>query len=175
MIQDSEVAHSSERVLFQYFEKAAEELGLKAWFNFLAPGRESEFQEIAVRELHRHLYPHVNMWDEQILRDAENHLNWEPSENPEEEIVAHYKLQAAIAVTLMGDQEGLKILAAQLVVAPMNWKLMISHFLGNLTDGRVGLTYKELPTRTQVLQWVKDIKQIQLTNKLEEIARLKSQ
>ena len=175
MIQHSEAAHGSGRVLFHYFEKAAEELGLKAWFSFLAPGREPEFQAIAASEVNRFLSPQSSEKTETILRDGENYLQWEPSANPTEEIVAHYKLQAAIVATLMGDQEGLKTLAAQLIIGPMNWKLTISYFLGNLTDGKVGLTYKELPTKTQVLQWVQEIKQVQLTNKLHEIARLKCQ
>lgn len=175
MIQQAEAAHSSERVLFDYFERAAEELGLRAWFNYLAPGREAEFQEIAELQISRFLSPEWSKKREDILRDAANYLQWEPSANPKEEIVAHYNLQAAIAGTLMGDQEGLKTLAAQLVIGPMNWKLTISYFLGNLTDSRVGLTYKELPTKTQVLQWVQEIKQIQLTNKLEEFARFKYQ
>ena len=123
----------------------------------------------------RHLSPHDVTRAHDALEAVEDHLNWEPTANPEEEIVAHYELQAAIVATLMGDQEGLKTLAALLVMAPMNWKLSISYFLGNLTAGKVGLTYKELPTKTQVLQWVQEIKHIQLTNKLEEIARLKYQ
>jgi hypothetical protein len=55
----------------------------------------------------------------------------------------------------------------------MNRKLEVSHFLGNLTDGQVGVVYPELPTKTQVLQWVRDIEQVQLANRLGEIARSK--
>ena len=47
-----------------------------------------------------------------------------------------------------------------MVIEHMNVKLMLTYFLGNLTDGKVGLTYKSLPNKTQVLQWVRDIDQV---------------
>jgi hypothetical protein len=126
---------------------------------------------------------------EEALSDPEKHLRWESREDPEEEILAHYRLQAAIVATLMGDRsykgkvyskrqqersgKGLRTLAAQLIVEPMNRKLEISHFLGNLTDGQVGVVYPELPTKTQVLQWVSEMGQVQLINRLGELTRFK--
>ncbi len=75
----------------------------------------------------------------------------------------------------MGDREQLRTLAAQLITEPMNRKLAISYFLGNLTDGKVGLTYKELPAKAQILQWVRESGQVELTDRLGEIAKLKYQ
>ena len=132
MIQDSEIASGSGRVLLQYFERAAEDLGLKAWFHFLAPGREQDFRSMAAGELSRFISPEWIEKRESILRSPEDHFRWEPSDSPLEEIKAHYVMQAAIFATLMGDTKELRTLAAQLVIGPMNWKLAISYFLGNL-------------------------------------------
>jgi hypothetical protein len=69
--------------------------------------------------------------------------------------------------------EGLKTLAAQLIVEHTNRKLEISHFLGNLTEGKIGSVYPDLPTKTQILQWVQEIGQVQLADRLPEIAKIK--
>lgn len=114
------------------------------------------------------------------LVQPEAHLRWEPWEDPEEEIWAHYRWQSAVVATLIGDQAriiggkvALGSLAAQLITEPMNRKLAISHFLGNLTEGRIGLLQKELPTKSQILQWVRESRYIESTDKLDAIARLR--
>jgi len=175
VIQEPKAHHSSVYVLSGYFERAVEELGLRAWFNLLIPGKERYFQGMVKGEVLRFLDREWRQDRDRILSYPEGSLRWEPSEKPEEEIRSHYILQAAIVATLIGFQEELKTLAALLVSQSMNRKLAISYFLGNLTDGRVGTTYKELPTKDQVLQWVRDIDQIQSTYKLDEIARLKTE
>jgi len=167
-------AHIPIYILFNYFERAVEELGLKAWLSLLKPGNEEYFRQRIKGRVYSVL--EFKPWKqrrEKILSEPEENLRWEPWDKPEDEIRAHYRLQAAIVATLMGDREELRTLAAELIAEPMNRKLEITYFLGNLTEGRVGLTYKELPTKSQILQWVHDIEQVQLVDRLSEIARLK--
>lgn len=174
MIQRPADTHNPIQVLSDYFERAVEDTGLGVWLALLRPGNEKYFQD----KIGGRVYAPLSFqpWlqrREEALREPESHLRWEPWEDPEEEIWAHYRLQSAIIATLMGDREELKTIAAQLITEPMNRKLAISYFLGNLTEGRVGISYKELPTKEQILRWVQDIKHIQLTSKLGEIAKLK--
>lgn len=174
MMRISRIEHSPTRVLFEYFERAIEELGLKAWAPLLRPGYEEYFQNKIAPTVYRILEQGSSGEErEEILSDPEKHLRWESRENPEEEILAHYRLQAAIVASVMGDGKGLRTLAVQLIVEHMNRKLEVSHFLGNLTDGQVGVVYPELPTKTQVLQWVREMERVQLTNWLGEITRFK--
>lgn len=163
-------------VLFEYFERAIEELGLRGWVGLLRPGKEDYFQKKVSGRVYLELAS--SAWKhkrEAILLEPQKHLRWEPWEGQEEEILSHYRFQSAVMATLMRDGKELKTLAAQLVVEPMNRKLEVSHFLGNLTDGKVGLVYAELPTRGQILQWVHEIGQVQLTDRIPEIARFKYQ
>jgi hypothetical protein len=174
MMRISKIEHRPFKALFDYFERAVEELGLKAWATLLMPGNEQYFRDKIAPAVYRTLEEGSSEQErEEILSDPERHLRWESRENPEEEIHAYYRLQAAIVAAVMGDDKGLRTLAAQLIVEHMNRKLEVSHFLGNLTDGQVGVVYPELPTKTQVLQWVRDIEQVQLANRLGEIARFK--
>ena len=192
MMRVSRIEHRPVKVLFDYFERAVEELGLKAWAILLRPGNERFFHNKVALSVYSIL--HDSRWrheKEEILSDPVKHLRWEPGEDPEEEIWAHYRLQSAILATLMGDRDesrtsprnsrhnlerdgkGLRTLAAQLVVEHVNRKLEISHFLGNLTEGKIGSVYPELPTKTQILQWVEEIGAVQLADRLPEIARIK--
>jgi hypothetical protein len=184
MMRISRIEHGPMRVLFNYFERAGEELGFKAWAILLIPGNEQYFQ----RRIENQVYWTLEhrRWEqerEEILSNPEKHLRWESREDPEEEILGHYRLQAAIVATLMGDGfesrnfdgqnadrgkryskrkyeragKGLRTLAAQLIVEHTNRKLEISYFLGNLTGGQVGVVYPELPTKSQVLQRVSEL------------------
>lgn len=200
MMRTSRTEYRSVKVLFDYFERAVEELGLKAWAILLRPGNERDFRRRVENQVYWTLED--GRWEqerEEALSDPENHLRWESREDPEEEILADYRLQAAIVATLMGDGfesrnfdgqnadrgkryskrkyervgKGLRTLAAQLIVEHTNRKLVVSHFLGNLTDGQVGMVYPGLPTKTQILQWVSEIGQVQLTNRLGEITKFK--
>lgn len=174
MIPDPQIERRPIRVLFDYFERAMEDLGLGPWLGLLRPGNEDYFQNRIRARVYQALS--VETWKRkrvETLSEPEKHLQWEPWEDPEEEIWAHYRMQSAIAATLMGDSEELKTLAAQLITEPMNRKLAISYFLGNLTEGKVGLIYKELPTKAQVLKWVRESGEIPLTYRLGEIAILR--
>lgn len=177
MIHSPETQHRPIRVLFDYFERAIEDLGLGPWFGLLKPGNEDYFRGKIGQKVYSADSSQEARWRAQTKREAlrrpEEHLRWEPWEDPEEEILAHYRMQSAIVATLMGDNEALRTLVAQLITEPMNRKLAISYFLGNLTDGQVGLTYKDLPAKAQVLQWVRDSEWIRSTDKLDELARLK--
>ena len=173
MIHSKETEHKPIQVLFDYFERALHDIGAGVWLTLLRPGNEKYFRNKIKAKVYSTLSS--NAWQrkrEEVLNDAEGHLQWAPGEDPEEEVWAHYIMQSAIVATIMGDQRELGTLAAQLVIEPMNRKLSIGYFLGNLTDSKVGLTYKELPTKAQVLQWVSEIGQIESTDKLDEIARL---
>lgn len=174
MIQNPEIQHRPVRVIFDYFERALQDIGVGLWFSVLRPGKEEYFRD----KISLQVYTVLSFQDWQqrraeVLSLPEKHLRWEPWEDPEEEIWAHYRLQSAVVATVMGDQEQMRTLAAQLITEPMNRKLSICYFLGNLTDGIVGLTYKELPTKAQILQWVRVIGHVELTDRLDEIARLK--
>jgi hypothetical protein len=174
MMQVSRIEHRPIKVLFEYFERFVEELGLKAWALLLRPGNEGYFQDKIAPTVYRTLEQGSSEQErEEILNYPEKHLRWESRENLEEEIQAYYRLQAAIVATLMGDGEGLKTLTAQLIVEHMNRKLVVSYFLGNLTYGQVGVVYPELPTKSQVLQWVSEMGRVQLTNRLDELTRFK--
>ena len=174
MIQNPEMQHRPVGVIFDYFERALQEIGVGLWFSLLRPGNEEYFRNKISPQVYTALS--FQPWQqrrEEVLSLPENHLRWEPWEDPEEEIWAHYRLQSAVVATVMGDREQLRTLTAQLITEPMNRKLTISYFLGNLTDGKVGLIYKQLPTKSQVVQWVHEIDRIQSTDRLGEIARLK--
>ena len=174
MIREATTIHNPGRILYQYFEKALEDLGVKAWFSLLVPGKEEYFRDKINNRVHSVLsFPPWEHRRDEVLRQPEAHLQWEPLDEPEEEIWAHYRMQSAIVATLMGDREELKTLAAQLITEPMNRKLAISYFLGNLTEGKIGLMYKELPTQAWVLRWVRGLDQIQSTYKLDQMARLR--
>jgi len=174
MIHKPENQHRPVRVIFDYFERALQDIGVGLWFSLLRPGNEEYFRNKISPQLYTVLsFQPWHQRREAVISLPEQHLRWEPWEDPEEEIWAHYRLQSAVVATVMGDLEQLRTLAAQLITEPMNRKLAISYFLGNLTDGKVGLTYEELPTKAQILQWVRDIDQIQSTDRLSEIARLK--
>jgi len=174
MIQNPEIEHRTVRGIFDYFERALQDIGVGLWFSLLRPGKEEYFRD----KINPRVYTLLSFqaWRqrrEEVLSLPEKHLRWEPQEDPGEEIWAHYRLQSAVVATVMGDREQLRTLAAQLITEPMNRKLAISYFLGNLTDGKVGLIYKQLPTKSQVLQWAHEIDQIQSADRLSEIARLK--
>jgi hypothetical protein len=161
------------RVLSEYFVRALEELGLKAWLGLLRPGKEALFS----RTVHRDMESRVLSWRLEldpirVLHEPNKFLSWEPHPNPEQEISSHYQLQWAILAAVMGLHGALETLAAQLVTEPMNRKLTIAYFLGNLTEGRVGSPHKELPTKAQILQWLEEIEHIQLQASLGEIAQL---
>ena len=174
MIQVRKIEHGPEKVLLGYFERAIKELGLGAWLAMLRPGHEEYFRKKVEGRVYSAL--EFQPWRgtrQIILGEPEKYLRWEPWDDPEEEIWAHYRLQSAVMATLMGDKEGILSLGAQLVIEPMNRKLEVSYFLGNLTGGRIGTIYKELPTKTQILQWVEEIGAVQLADRLPEIARIK--
>ena len=188
MMRVSRTEHGPAKVLFDYFERAVEELGLKAWAILLRPGNEQLFHNKVAPSVYSALeHPAWEEEREEILINPEKHLRWEPGENPEEEIWAHYRLQSAILATLMGDRDesrnsphklardgkGLRTLAAQLVVEHVNRKLEISYFLGNLTDGKIGSVYPELPSKTHILRWVEEIGEIKLADRLPEMAKIK--
>lgn len=174
LIQDTSTIHNTGRILYQYFEKALEDLGLKPWLSLLIPGKEEYFRDKIKNRVHTVLsFPPWEHHREDVLRQPESHVQWEPLDEPEEEIWAHYRMQWAIVATLIGDREQLKTLAAQLITEPMNRKLAISYFLGNLTEGKIGLMYKELPTQAQVMRWVREFDQIKTTYKLDQMARLR--
>ena len=176
MIGETTQANDPGRVLYRYFEKAIEDIGLKGWFNLLVPGKEEFFRSKITNRAHSVLaFPPWQQRREEVLNDPERHLQWQPLDDAEEEVWSHYRLQAAIVAILMGDREELKTLAAQLITEPMNRKLEISYFLGNLTRGKVGVIYKELPTKAKVLQLVRNIDEIQSTYLLDEIARLRTE
>lgn len=67
-------------------------------------------------------------------------------------------MRAAMVLALLGDERGVAHLGSQLVTEPLNWKLMISHFLGNLTGGQIGSLTEEIPTRSQVVRWATAIR-----------------
>ena len=174
MISSKVVENNAIQVLFDYFERALQDIGVGVWLSLLRPGNEENFRNKIKSKVYSTLS--FDAWQftkAEVLKESERHLRWEPGEDPEEEIWAHYRMQSAIVATIMGDRRQLQTLAALLVIEPMNRKLSISYFLGNLTNGKVGLTYKELPTRTRVLRWVKDIEHIELTDRLSEIAKLR--
>ena len=174
LIQNTATIHNSGRILYQYFEKALEDLGLKAWLSLLVPGKEDYLRDKINNRAHTVLSS--SPWEhrrDEVLMQPEAHVQWEPLDEPEEEIWAHYRMQSAIVATLMGDREQLKSLAAQLITEPMNRKLAISYFLGNLTEGKIGLMYKELPTQAGVLRWVREFDQIKSTYKLDLMAKLR--
>ena len=174
VIHEPEIEHKPIRVVYDYFERALQDIGVGLWFSLLKPGNEEHFRNKIKLRVYTILSFHP--WQqriEEILSQPEKHLRWETRDDPDEEIWAHYRLQSAVVATVMGDLEQLRTLAAQLITEPMNRKLAISYFLGNLTDGKVGLTYKDLPTKTQILRWVHEIGQIQSRDWLREIASLK--
>ena len=173
MIRNQEIQRSPIRVLYEYFERASEELGLRSWLSILRPGSHEKFKSEANDKMSQYLH---NKWSQRwdkFLSDPEQKLRWEPWDDPEDEIRSHYSLQAAIVASIMGDSLELMTLRAQLISEPMNRKLTITYFLGNLTEGKVGLVYKELPSRSQILRWVDEMDQIRLTDRLGEIAELK--
>ncbi|PKB64156.1 MAG: hypothetical protein BZY80_03565 [SAR202 cluster bacterium Io17-Chloro-G2] len=173
MVHASETEHFPMRVLFEYFERALQDIGLAGWVALLRPGKEDNFRhKISARvfsglldDSRGKLRPLVGFRHSQDLR-------WEPWDEPENEITAHYRLQSGIVATLMGERMGLLALADLLVTEPLNRKIEISYFLGNLTHGRVGLLYKGIPTNEQILHWVYECTQVALEDKLGELSKL---
>lgn len=171
MIHDAQDENDSERLLIGYFERALGDLGLAAWLALLRPGEEARFRERIIPQTDSVLA--LDTWKrkkEQILLDPEGYLNWEPLTEPEQEIWAHYRLQSAIVATMIGHGSELRTLAAQLITEPVNRKIVISYFLGHLTSGKVGLRYKDIPTKHQILAWVNNISDIQIFDRLPRIS-----
>lgn len=89
---------------------------------------------------------------------------------------AFTRMLAAIILAISGDFEGHKWLAAMLVTDQMNRKVTIARFLGLLTDGQVGWMGTELPSRSQALNWAKQIatRDISVRSRLFELAETRT-
>lgn len=171
LLYASETEHRPILVLFEYFERALQDLGLAAWGGLLRPGQEDVFRNLIKDRVYSMLPEDHRM--QLTLDDPQEYLRWEPWDEPEKEILAHYQLQSGIVATLMGDRWGLKNLASLLITEPANRKLAIAYFLGNLSDGRVGLLYKGIPTKEQILNWVEKFSDIPLEDRLGQMSKLK--
>jgi len=72
----------------------------------------------------------------------------------------------------MGERKGLMALSGLLITEPLNRKLEIGYFLGNLTDEKVGLAYKGIPTKEQIFKWVEKCKDVVLEDRLRDLSKL---
>ena len=54
MIHNTEIEHRPVKVLFDYFERALEDIGLGIWFGLLRPGNEEYFRKKSAVEFTRH-------------------------------------------------------------------------------------------------------------------------
>jgi hypothetical protein len=109
-----------------------------------------------------------------IIHGAESHLSFALGANtsPSSETFSYHRMLAGLVACLRGDQNGLNWLTALLITEPINRKLPIAYFLGNLTDGRLGSQKKSIPTRKQVLEWANQVKEnrIRVTPLIGELA-----
>lgn len=173
MIKASDAENVPIHVLFEYFERALQEIGLAAGIGLLRPGNENAFREKISDRVFSNLSGYSEGESTSINQtDPYKHLRWEPWDEPEKEITAHYRLQSAIVAALMGERKGLMALSGLLITEPLNRKLEIGYFLGNLTDEKVGLAYKGIPTKEQIFKWVEKCKDVVLEDRLRDLSKL---
>ena len=172
---------AKEDVLLQYTQLALEGLGLQAAWELVQSGAPTnmlnQFEQIVAPTLNSVLFDNTDS-QYAVLQNAETEfrVDLDPKAEPAHEVENFRRMSAAIIATILGEDRaslGLVHLGALLVVQPLNWKLIISHFLGNISDDRVGITYKEIPSKNQILGWARRIAEqdIHLEPRLKELAQ----
>ncbi len=144
-----------DEVLLDYLATSLTGLGLGSYWDILTPEFLSDLRQV-VPSKRTELSP-----DAVAIMDApQSKYRSEPWDEPISEFVQERQFYVEVIRALDGDSMALQELAALLVTAPLNRKLAISFFLGNLTDGQIGSRFKEIPSRGQVLEWIGKAKYI---------------
>jgi hypothetical protein len=162
--------------LLGYLEWALDGLGLELAFQLIRPSHVYLDKYVGVPSDH----PLLSEFDKTVSPVLAIYLKDDPlpilsqagsrfssllDENvsPASEIFSYHRMLAAIVASLRGDRIGLEWLGALLITEPINRKLAITYFLGNLTDGSVGTKNKVIPTKAQVVEWTDQIRTHSIT------------
>jgi hypothetical protein len=169
--------------LLSYLLWAVEFLGLAEELDLFRPDSEAleRFRDRIGRASQRFLTAGrigvLEIGPDVVLRQPELYFRTEEKELAAAgQAAAFARMLAAIILAISGDFDGHKWLAAMLVTDQMNRKLTIARFLGLLTDGQVGWMGTELPSRSQALNWAKQIatRDISVRSRLFELAETRS-
>lgn len=172
------------RALHQYLEWALDELGLFSLV-LLNPPYRGILVDVTPEDTHwiarfnETVSPNIRKFIEDdpssILSEAGSQFSSLMDEKVprSDETLSYHRMLAAMIASLQGNERGLAWLGALLITQPINRKITITYFLGNLTDGDIGSYRKEIPSREQVLNWVDQIRarSVPLKPLIAEVAR----
>ncbi len=157
-----------EYVLIEYLDWCLRELGLGQAKRHLLAQDLKQF-EASVEPVVENTLGSEQTY-ESILLDAKSKFRWEPWEEPEKDVFSQRTMFAGMVASVLGTRRGVKALVSLLITEPLNRKLTVSYFLGNLTNGGLGTVYKAIPSKQEVVAWASRMNEIEVHNLLPQLA-----